>query len=318
MKLSPLRVSILVFASALLTQNATAQIVWDEAVDGELSDNFAAPTPLTFSTGGNVIIGSVTSPVDRRDLITFTVPVGRQLTKLRQLAYFDIPGGGAGDRAYHALNAGATTQLPTMSNGNMFLGGAHIDTVPVGTDLLPVLGAAAQAGTGFSVPLGAGTYTYTLQQTGAEEVGYELDFRLANDPDGFGTRYCDPAVLNSTGLPGKLTITGSATLADSDVTLSATQLPPGPNIGYFIMGTGMNTFTPTGSSGPICVAPGLKRFLPPVENTTELGGGFTRDVATEGVFLSNVTSGSTWNFQAWHRDGMNPSNLTDAVGVTFN
>ncbi len=30
-----------------------------------------------------------------------------------------------------------------------------------------------------------------------------------------------------------------------------------------------------------------------------------------------ITPGSTWNFQAWYRDGNGPSNLTNAISVTF-
>ena len=133
-----------------------------------------------------------------------------------------------------------------------------------------------------------------------------------------GTTYCSPAVANSTGGPGVMRVLGSTTVADDDLTLRATQLPPQPNIGYFIMGTGMNTFTPPGSAGPICVAPGIRRFLPPVNNTTEQNGGFARTVGTSGPVSGNITPGSTWNFQAWHRDSLaGTSNLTDAVTVDF-
>jgi hypothetical protein len=82
------------------------------------------------------------------------------------------------------------------------------------------------------------------------------------------------------------------------------------------MGTGMNIFVPNGSAGPICVSPGLKRYLPPTSNT--LGGSFSRDVGTTGPISGNITAGSTWNFQAWHRDQVaGTSNFTNAVSVTF-
>ena len=68
----------------------------------------------------------------------------------------------------------------------------------------------------------------------------------------------------------------------------------------------------------LCVTPGLVRYLPPVSNTNEFPGGFSRVVGTAGPQSSNITPGSTWNFQAWHRDSMaGTSNLTDAVSVTF-
>jgi hypothetical protein len=115
---------------------------------------------------------------------------------------------------------------------------------------------------------------------------------------------------------------------------------PGPgngqstNIGYFIMGTGQNTFTPPGSVGPICVAGGIKRYLPPVSKTSETivfhdlagspttltGQGFERTALGAGAHEVGTNIGTTafrYSFQAWHRDGTFPSNLSDAICVDF-
>lgn len=143
-------------------------------------------------------------------------------------------------------------------------------------------------------------------------------------PCGLGETYCE-AMSNSTGLAGRMVVRGSPEVAWDDLNLLAAQLPFEPNLGYFIMGTGMSSFTPPGSEGPICVSPGIKRFLGPAENTTELRnyfgsytGGFFRDIGTSGPVSGFITAGSTWNFQAWHRDQIyQTSNLTDAVSVTF-
>lgn len=133
------------------------------------------------------------------------------------------------------------------------------------------------------------------------------------------TRFCNPAVPNSTGNSGVMNVTGSLDVGDDNLTLTASNLPTGSNIGYFIMGDGTNTFTPPGSDGPICIGGGgsFLRYLPPTSNTNEGPGSFSRFVGTTGPVSGNITPGSTWNFQAWHRDGMNPSNLTDAVAVEF-
>ena len=163
---------------------------------------------------------------------------------------------------------------------------------------------------------------YFLSETGDQVI---FEAILMNGLDGaflvdrsLGSRYCSPAVVNSTGVPGVVQITGSDVVTDDDLTLTAAQLPTNSNIGYFIMGTGMNTFVPTGAIGPICVTPGLKRYLGPVNNTNELPGGFSRVVGTSGPISGFITPGSTWNFQAWHRDSMaGTSNLTDALSITF-
>jgi hypothetical protein len=138
------------------------------------------------------------------------------------------------------------------------------------------------------------------------------------DPQEIGTRFCTPAVPNSSGQPGTMRTFGRVQTVESNLTLAAENLPTNSNVGYFIMGTGTNTFTPPGSSGPICVTPGIKRFLPPVSNTAEYAGGFVRVVGTSGPVSSWITPGSTWSFQAWHRDSAaSTSNMTDAVSVTF-
>jgi hypothetical protein len=101
--------------------------------------------------------------------------------------------------------------------------------------------------------------------------------------------------------------------------LIARRLPPG-NIGYFVAGQGMNQVVPPGSAGPICVLPGLVRLRAPIGDTSELlepgaaSGGFKRCLG-RAERLSLGLSGSTWNFQAWHRDGASQSNLTDAVSI---
>ena len=110
-----------------------------------------------------------------------------------------------------------------------------------------------------------------------------------------GTRFCDAAVPNSTGEVGSLFVQGSPIVAEDDLRLLAAPLPFEPNIGYFLMGTGSSTFVPPGSAGPICVAPGIRRYLDPIENTTELRdvygpfyGGFRRVIGTSGPVSSEI------------------------------
>ena len=91
-------------------------------------------------------------------------------------------------------------------------------------------------------------------------------FEFDTAPGELGTRYCTPAVPNSTGQGGRMVVFGLPTVADDNLVLTANQLPVGSNIGYFIMGQGTNVFTPPGSAGPICVTPGPAcAYLPPVE-----------------------------------------------------
>jgi hypothetical protein len=59
-----------------------------------------------------------------------------------------------------------------------FLGGDHVDAIAEGTDLLPALADGVPAGSGFTLPLGSGTYSYVIQQTGSQTSGYTVSFTV--------------------------------------------------------------------------------------------------------------------------------------------
>ena len=188
---------------------AAGDTLWDEGADGDLSGDPAAPTVLVFESGSNVVTGSMVAPDDTRDYLSFTLPPGSRLTALLLTRYEDLDIGGPGNRGFHAINAGATSFIPGASTASSFLGGAHLDPEPAGTDLLPVLGAAAQAGTGFEPPLGEGTYSYVVQQTGSELTGYTLDFVVETDPvePTLDMLYFVPAAARAEGVEGSFFLT---------------------------------------------------------------------------------------------------------------
>lgn len=168
---------LIVAASCLYCTAAGAQVLtWDESIDGDLSTDPDMPTPVTFVEGGNTIRGQMQDPDDTRDYITFTIADGQQLTSVLLNQYQDVDSGGPGDRGFVAVNEGDTSFIPGFDTGDLFLGGAHLDPDPVGTDYLAILAGAPQAGTGFTPPLGPGTYSFLVQQTGPELTAYELEF----------------------------------------------------------------------------------------------------------------------------------------------
>lgn len=178
----------------ILTATAAADITWDEFTDGDLSGNPDAPTPVSFGVGGNTIIGSMSAPDDVRDYITFEIADGQALVGLLQHQYEDLDIGGPGNTGFHAINEGATSWIPDADTIGFFLGGDHMDAEAPGTDLLPDLANANLGGTGFTIPLGPGTYTYLVQQTGPELTGYTLEFVVTPSPGAV-------ALLGLAGLP---------------------------------------------------------------------------------------------------------------------
>ncbi|QDV05228.1 hypothetical protein Poly30_07240 [Planctomycetes bacterium Poly30] len=143
------------------------------------------------------------------------------------------------------------------------------------------------------------------------------------DPtSGPGTVYCTPAAANSTGAPATISTSGSDSVANNDLVLTASNLPNN-SFAYFINSmTQAMIVMPGGSQGTVCVGGSVGRFLQQIQNSGSNGSiSISVDLVNlpQPNGLVSVMPGETWNFQAWYRDA-NPtstSNLTDAISVTF-
>jgi len=180
---APLRRTIMgVLAIALLasiTTSANAQAVFDDAVDGNASSDGAAPTIVDFLAGSNIINGTVTSSSNIRNFYTFTIDAGQELTaiNLDAISVVDAAGAVSSDPGFFALIDGSTGSTPASGFAN--LGGNLYDPGDLGTDLLAgISGGGNSGGTGFS-SIGAGDYTFVIQQTGTEVSSFSLDFQVA-------------------------------------------------------------------------------------------------------------------------------------------
>ena len=156
--------------------SAGALTIYDESVSGDLSGDPAAPTALAFDVGSNRVIGSVTTPADTRDYLTFTIEAGQSLTGILLDAYAPF------DTTFQAINSGATSFIPSGGTSGSFLGSSHLNGGSVGNDVLPLMAALPFGGIGFTIPLGPGTYSYLIQQTGPEVTQYTLDFQIVPEP----------------------------------------------------------------------------------------------------------------------------------------
>ena len=156
--------------AAVSTQVASANfVVFDEARDGDASDNRFAPTTVALGAGVNTIRGfsgqSPTPDVHDLDYITFTVADGFRLDSfVLQLASV----GGA--FSFVGLQAGPIVTIPAdwTSIETPLLGWAHFGSADVGVDLLPVM-SASPGSVGFSGPLAAGTYALWIMELDTSE-----------------------------------------------------------------------------------------------------------------------------------------------------
>jgi len=181
------RLHLLLCVVALCASWSRATVIWNESINGDLSNNQAAPTPLTLASGTNSVVG--TTAAGDQDWLALTIPAGFQLSSdvLESYASTDSQG-------FTGVQAGSSFVGNPETTPSAYLGYAHFGTAAsngalgttdlVGVNLLPIMGNTADASgsQGFTPPLGAGTYTFLIQQTGAT-TAYQFDFGVTSVPE---------------------------------------------------------------------------------------------------------------------------------------
>jgi len=174
---------------------------WDEAIDGDRSNDFAAPTDLgVLVTGSNTVSGE-TDPGDiiefvdgdpyfsnlDVDLWTVTVPEGRILDRVNLTAFTamatEFLGGALGTGAWFAIEAG--TEITDPTSPAALTGGTVVGLltgVQPGDDVLEELGAGDWVPNTFSGSLPAGAYTFWIQE-GPTESTYTFDLQVSPIPE---------------------------------------------------------------------------------------------------------------------------------------
>lgn len=182
--------SVLVFAPSASAVN----LVYNEAVNGDLSGDSLNPTTLSLSVGSNQIIGSTTgNPNLDRDFFTFDILPGFQLSQVILANYAGLDNVAA-NQSFLAVQAGSQIESTTVSaNTPPLLGAALIGAAPgtqVGNNVLDDLGASntvpiqGSSFVGFpSGTLRAGTYTFWIQETVGGIQDYNLDFVVTKVPE---------------------------------------------------------------------------------------------------------------------------------------
>lgn len=151
-----------------LSSPALASVVWDENVDGNLSNDPFSPTVLDFNAGSNMVIGrtlgSSTAPSDGYDVFSFVIEAGETLESIFLDAYLPASGGSSGFNFTSGAAAGA---------GGTFIFGPAADGTFVGTDFLVTQGVGS---------LGAGTYFMEVREFGGPLAEWQLNFNVTPSP----------------------------------------------------------------------------------------------------------------------------------------
>jgi len=179
---------------ALLAAAPAKATIYDEAVSGDLSNDKAAPTALTLTTGLNSVIGTVNGfppGTDAQDWVLFTIPTGFVMTSYVNSGYVSSdPQGFTGFQFGSSFSGNEFLEGSYAGYAHFGTGATNPDGTPpkstVGVNLLPRMANSsfAPGTTGFTLPLGAGTYTFLIQQGNAVNTAYRFDMtvRLVPEP----------------------------------------------------------------------------------------------------------------------------------------
>jgi hypothetical protein len=161
-----------VFAS--MSTLASASIIWDESVDGDLSGDRLNPTTLNLGLGANNVLGAMAA--GDLEYVHIHLQPGQSLTGLYLRGYESVD-----QLAFMGLQAGTTfTEDANAPNPANMLGWVLFGPSELNQDLLPMLGN--QVGTiGFTPPLTGSDYTFWIQQTG-QDTTYEFEFQTVPEP----------------------------------------------------------------------------------------------------------------------------------------
>jgi hypothetical protein len=171
--------------AALLAASAVAHaaVVYDESINGDLSNDRMNPTPITLLPGVNSLIATTGfSTVEDEEYFRIDLPPSGQLTKILMQSF-------QGDNGLMFLGVESGFRF-SFSPDDAFahigdlLGWVHFgpnNGNQIGDDLLPGIGMGSGA-KGFTPPLFSPPYTFWIQQYDSD-TKYQLDFVVAAVPE---------------------------------------------------------------------------------------------------------------------------------------
>ncbi|MEK8030580.1 hypothetical protein AACH06_07050 [Ideonella sp. DXS29W] len=163
-------------AASLFSTSAMAA-GYSEKKSGDLSNSGATPTAVKLKLGNNVISGKygTKSGTTDRDYFTIKIPAGQQLS-----AIILEPETQVGiNVSFIGIQKGKQVTVPPVGGSpEDLLGYALYGTSDEGKDILPAIGQGSGS-KGFVPPLGAGTYSFWVQETATCDCQYKFTFVMS-------------------------------------------------------------------------------------------------------------------------------------------
>lgn len=172
---------------------ASADLMWDEAIDGDISGDYTSPTQMyTKGVNNHVIFTTVgANPEQDREYFTFDIAEGYELVSIVLDGFETDPETNLGFFGVAEGNVFPTS--PDAPDVTSLLGYYLVGQSDVGQDILQAMGNGGGS-QGFSGPLGAGSYTFWAQETGPSTDNWDLNFIVTEVPS--------PGALALLGLAG--------------------------------------------------------------------------------------------------------------------
>ncbi|MEZ5446769.1 MAG: hypothetical protein R3F45_13465 [Gammaproteobacteria bacterium] len=176
-------VPALTITMACTASFATRAAVWEEPTGGDLfSNDGLSPTPITLEAGANTVRGTTgfTDIVDR-DYFHFTLAAGQQLDSIFLRPVTEV----GSQVTFIGVQSGSqVTVNPTGGNPAGLLGYALYSLGQINTNILDDIGnnVLNPGTTGFTGPLGPGTYAFWVQDTAFGTFNYNYEFNVSGDP----------------------------------------------------------------------------------------------------------------------------------------
>jgi hypothetical protein len=174
--------SVLMSLSLGLGSSAFGGTLWNSEENGPLSTSGLAPTALgPMTLGSNDVFATTgsnaTTGVVQLNYFVVTVPVGFALGSL-----IELPGTQVGGAvSFIGMEAGAqVTVSPDATTAMGLLGWTHYGPKNTNIDILPAMAIPAEGSSGFTGPLGAGQYSFWIQELSPGTFPFGFDLELVS------------------------------------------------------------------------------------------------------------------------------------------